>query len=57
MSEFQKEELTTRIIATSEEEKILIASLIPSEILFAELINRDRAQRDKINRINMIGGI
>jgi hypothetical protein len=59
MSEFEKEELMTRILATTDEEKILIASVMPSEILFAELIKRDRVQREKLNNIMdlTIGGV
>ena len=59
MSEFEKEELMTRILATTDEEKILITSVMPSEILFAELIKRDRVQREKLNNIMdlTIGGV
>lgn len=51
MSEFEKEELMTRILATTDAEKVLITSVIPSEILFAELIKRDRVQREKLINI------
>lgn len=51
MSEFEREELKSRVEAMTLEEKKQTVALMPSELLFQELMIRDRANREVINRI------
>ena len=51
MTNLQKNELSTRIQACTLEEKILICSLIPSDVLLEELRSRIHSME------NIIGGV
>lgn len=51
MSELEKEELTNRVKGMSEEEKRLVASVLPSEILAIEVGIRMLQQEQKISNM------
>ena len=53
MSEFEREELTNRINAMSLEEKMLVCSLLPSELLAIEVKVRLQEQEQKIFNVTM----
>ena len=54
MSELERQELTSRIMAMSREEIKLVASLIPSEILANEIGMRLLVDEQKITRAAMV---
>lgn len=51
MSEFEREELKSRVEAMTLEEKKQTVALMPSELLFQELMIRDRANRETLKRV------
>lgn len=51
MSELEKEELVNRITAMTVEEKIMVCSLLPSDILADEVKKRLLAQEQRLNNI------
>lgn len=54
MSEFEREELKQRVEGMTLEEKKQTVALMPSDLLFQELMFRDRANRETLNRIKAI---
>ncbi len=54
MSEFEREELKQRVEAMTLEEKKQTVALMPSELLFQELMIRDRASRGILERVKML---
>lgn len=50
MSEFEREELTSRTKGMSEDEMKLVASILPSEVLVNELAARLISHEQKISR-------
>lgn len=54
MSEFEREELKSRVEAMTLEEKKQTVALMPSDLLFQELMIRDRANRGILERVKML---
>ena len=51
MSEFEREELKQRVEGMTLEEKKQTVALMPSDLLFQELMIRDRANREILSRV------
>jgi hypothetical protein len=51
MSEFEREELKSRVEGMTLEEKKQTIALMPSELLFHELMFRDKAHKEILDRI------
>ena len=54
MSEFEREELKRRVDGMTLEEKKQTLALMPSELLFQELMIRDRANRGILERVKTL---
>lgn len=54
MSEFEREELKQRVEGMTLEEKKQTIALMPSELLFEELMFRDRENRRTIERVKTL---
>lgn len=54
MSEFEREELKQRVEGMTLEEKKQTVALMPSELLFQELMIRDKANRETLNRLKAV---
>lgn len=54
MSEFEREELKQRVEGMTLEEKKQTIALMPSELLFEELMFRDREHRRTIERVKVL---
>ena len=54
MSEFEREEIKRRVEAMTLEEKKQTIAVMPSELLFQELMIRDRANREILNRVKSL---
>jgi len=54
MSEFEREELKSKVEGMTLEEKKQTIALMPSDLLFQELMFRDRASRETLNRVKSL---
>ena len=54
MSECEREELKNRVEGMTLEEKKQTLALMPSELLFQELMIRDKTNRETLNRIKAL---
>ena len=54
MSEFEREELKQRVEGMTLEEKTQTVALMPSELLFQELMFRDSANREILKRVKLL---
>ncbi len=54
MSEFEREELKSRVEAMTLEEKKQTIAVMPSELLFQELMFRDKVNRETLKRIETL---
>jgi hypothetical protein len=51
MSEFEREELKSRVEGMTLEEKKQTVALMPSDLLFQEFMIRDKANRETLKRV------
>lgn len=54
MSEYEREELKQRVEGMTLEEKKQTVALMPSELLFQELMIRDKSNRETLNRVKTL---
>lgn len=54
MTELERKELTDRVLAMSEDEKILTVSLMPTELLFEQLYQNYWNMNNRLNQISEV---
>ena len=54
MSEFEREELKSRVEGMTLEEKKQTVALMPSDLLFQELMFRSRSMSETLNRVKAL---